>query len=259
MGKTKQKTSKQKKSKQPTTDDNYKIINFYELDAVKKFKINYINPCYNYEKMPLKHPMRMVICGASGSGKSNLLLNIIRLMDETFEKILIFTQNKKEQLYKYLESALDSDSFQIYEGIQSVHNYNFDNCEEKQHLIIFDDMCTQSKKKQEPISELFIRGRKMADEYGFSLIYLTQSYYQVPIDIRKQLSSLILVKINGKRDPRSILADCSTDATTQQLLRAYNYCCNPDDIKTFLFIDISAPERDRFRSQFDTIIDIGDF
>jgi ABC-type lipoprotein export system ATPase subunit len=88
--------SKQKKSKQPTADDDYNVNNFYELDNVKKYSINYHNPRYNYEKMPLKHPMRMVICGASGSGKSNLLLNIIKLMDRTFEKMIIFTQNKEE-------------------------------------------------------------------------------------------------------------------------------------------------------------------
>lgn len=48
-------------------------------------------------------------------------------MDRTFEKMIIFTQNKEEQLYKCLEGELDSDSFQIYEGIESVNNYNFEN------------------------------------------------------------------------------------------------------------------------------------
>lgn len=251
--------SKQKTSKQPTADDDYNVINFYELEAVKKFKIKYHNPRYNYKKMPLDHPMRMVICGASGSGKSNLLLNIIKLMDGTFEKMIIFTQNKEEQLYRFLEGALDSDLFQIYEGIDSVNNYNFDNCEDKQYLIIFDDMCIESEKKQSAICNLFIRGRKMAHERGISLIYLTQSYFQVPAVIRKQMTTLILRKINGKTDARNILRDCSINATTQQLLNVYEACCDPNDITAFLFIDFNAPERDRFRYRFDTIIDIKQF
>lgn len=99
----------------------------------------------------------------------------------------------------------------------------------------------------------------MAHERGISLIYLPQSYYQVPIDIRKQLSSLILRKINGKTDTGNILRDCSINATTQQLLNVYEACCDPNDITTFLLIDFNAPEEDRFRFRFNKIIDIEQF
>ena len=37
----------------------------------------------------------------------------------------------------------------------------------------------------------------MAKKHGISLIYLTQSYYDVPNIIRKQANQLILKKING--------------------------------------------------------------
>ena len=252
-----EKPKKSKIKKSSIVED--KIINFYELDNVKQYAYNYINPNYNFEKMPLKHPMRMVICGASGSGKSNILLNIINKMNNTFEKILFFTQDKDEQLYNFLENTLDSDSFEIFEGIKSVNDYNFDNLEEKQYLIIFDDMCIESEKKQQPICELFIRGRKMAHKCGCSLIYLTQSYFQVPPIIRKQMTYLILRKINGKRDSVNILRDCAINASSKQLINMYEICCNPNDIKTFLFIDLSASENNRFRFQFDTMLDINDF
>jgi ABC-type dipeptide/oligopeptide/nickel transport system ATPase component len=245
-----------KKTEKPTEKE---IINFYELEDVKKHAYNYINPNYNFETMPLKHPLRMVICGASGSGKSNILLNIIKKMDSTFEKIIIFTQDKDEQLYNYLEEEMDSDLFEIYEGIEMIQNYNFDNLEEKQHLIIFDDMCIESEKKQEQIKQLFIRGRKMAHKCGISLIYLTQSYFQTPPVIRKQMTSLILRKINGKRDGANILRETSIDATTKQLLNIYETCCNPNQIEDFLFIDFNAPEKARFRYKFKTILNIDEF
>jgi len=235
------------------------IRNFYELEEVKKYAIEYQNPCYNFKTMPLKHPLRIVVVGATGSGKSNILLNIMEIMDKTFEKIIIFTQNKDEQLYNYLEDTLDPDLFEIFEGIKSVKEYNFDNLEAKQHLIIFDDMCIETLKKQEPICQLFIRGRKMAQKCGISLIYLTQSYFQVPPVIRKQMSGLIIRKLNGKRDSRAILSECAIDATSQQLLNIYQDCCNPDDITAFLFIDFNAPEKFRFRYKFDTLLDIDDF
>ena len=249
-----------KKSKSNKNNKPKEIINFYELDAVKKYAKNYNNPTYNELSQPLKHPnLRMVICGASGSGKSNILLNILNCLENTFEKILIFTQDKEEQLYQFLEESLPMDELEIFEGIENLIKYDFDNLQEKQHLIIFDDMCIESEKKQQNICELFIRGRKMAKGYGCSLIYLTQSYFQTPPIIRKQMTSLILRKINGKRDAREILKECSVNATTQQLLNMYEACCNPNDITAFLFIDLSASDELRFRFRFDTILDATDF
>jgi ABC-type dipeptide/oligopeptide/nickel transport system ATPase component len=238
---------------------NHEIINFYELDEVKKYAVDHVNPNYNFDRMPLKHPMRMVICGASGSGKSNLLLNIINSMNNTFEKILIFTQDKDEQLYNYLADAIPEEEIEIFEGIDYVINYNFDNLDEKQHLIIFDDMCIEKESKQKNICDLYVRGRKMAKKCGCSVIYLTQSYFQVPPVIRKQMTSLILRKINGKRDARAILSECAIDATTNQLMNLYEACCDPNDITSFLFIDFNAPEDKRFRYKFDTILNIQNF
>lgn len=247
------------KSKKNNQKLKSEIINFYELEEVKKHAYNYHNPNYNFTTMPLRHPLRMIICGASGSGKSNLLINIINSMNDTFEKILIFTQDKDEQLYNYLEEKIPDDQLEIFEGIDNVNNYNFDDLDEKQHLIIFDDMCIETEKKQQKICELFIRGRKMAHKCGLSLIYLTQSYFQVPPVIRKQMTQLILRKINGKRDASNILRETSIDASPKQLLNIYEACCDPKDITSFLLIDFSAPEEHRFRYKFDTILDINIF
>jgi ABC-type dipeptide/oligopeptide/nickel transport system ATPase component len=241
------------------TNNKVDIINFYELDEVKKFAYNYVNPGYDFYGMPLKHPLRMVVVGASGSGKSNILLNLISAMNGTFEKIIIFTQDKDEQLYNYLEDKFSGYDFEIYEGIESVHNYNFNNLEQKQHLIIFDDMCIESEKKQAPISELFIRGRKMAKKCGCSVIYLTQSYFQVPPVIRKQMTSMIIRKVNGKRDISNILRETSLDTTAKVLTNMYKACCDPDDIKAFLLIDYNAPEEHRFRYKLGTILNIEDY
>ena len=87
----------------------------------------------------------------------------------------------------------------------------------------------------------------MAHKCGISLMYLTQSYFQTPPVIRKQMTSLILRKINGKRDAANILRETSIDATTQQLLNLYEATCDPKNITAFLLIDFNAPENARFR------------
>ena len=69
-------------------------------------------------------------------------------------------------------------------------------------------MCIEKEQKQSKIKELFIRGRKMCGNKGISCMYLTQSYFQCPPLIRKQMTGLVIRKINGKRDLTSILREC---------------------------------------------------
>ena len=138
-------------------------------------------------------------------------------------------------------------------------DYNFDDLDEEQTLIIFDDMCIESTKKQQPIEELFIRGRKLCGGKGISIIYLTQQFYKVPKTIRGQMTNLIIRKIVGKQDMSIILRECSSNSSIKQMKNMYKYCCDPHDITQFLFIDFSADDELRFRKNFDEILNTDDF
>ena len=253
--------SKKKKSKIKDEDGN-ENINFYELAECKVFGTKYNNPSYSLEKMPFKHPFRACLVGASGSGKSNVLLNLISKLNGTFNKILIFTQDKNEQLYNFLESKIDKPFLEIYEGIDAFNNYEIQKeLDEKnmQTLIIFDDMCIETKKKQQKIQELFIRGRKMCGQ-GLSICYLSQSFVDTPILIRKQATHFILKKVNGGMDLRRILKDCSIEANGKQLESMYNYCVSSaDNIIDFLLIDRTATEAMRFRKNYAKVLNPSDF
>ena len=52
-----------------------------------------------------------------------------------------------------------------------------------------------NKKFQAIIKELFIRCRKL----NISLIFITQSYFSVPKDVRLNLKQYLIMKINNKR------------------------------------------------------------
>jgi hypothetical protein len=235
------------------------MTNFYDKDEVKVFCPEYHNPSYNKKNMPLKHPMRMVNVGASGSGKSNCLLGIIEEMDQTFNSIKIFTQDASEPLYEYLQSVIEKPFLEIFEGIDSFNKFDMTLLEDGQHLLIFDDMCIESEKKQSKIKELYIRGRKMSKS-GLSVIYLTQSYYNCPKLIRKQANYFILKKFNGGRELRTILKDSSLEASGKQLENMYNYCVSSaNDICNFLLVDKSAPETERFRKNLDEVLDPQEF
>ena len=110
-------------------------------------------------------------------------------MAGTFNHIYIFYTKASEPLYDYLISQLSSDLLTIAYDLDSLRNFNDDNYY-GQSLVIFDDMVNE--KNQKAISELYIRGRKIKG--GISLLYLTQSYFQVPKIIRVQCQYIFILK-----------------------------------------------------------------
>jgi hypothetical protein len=228
------------------------LINFYELDAVKALQPKSHNP--HFKTHGIKVPFRMITVGSSGSGKTNITMNLLSLMANTFNKVILYTRNKHEPLYEYLQLSIpDETMLEIHEGLEHLNGVDLDTEYEGQTLILFDDLCNE--KNQSRISELFIRGRKL----GVSLVYLTQKYSQVPTLVREQASHLILKKISGKRDITTILRQYSLgDLETIELLKIYKYCIDTN-ILNFLFIDLEAESDKTFRKNFDEVLNIDYF
>jgi hypothetical protein len=147
----------------------------------------------------------MLVIRSSGSGKTNLIVNLIQQMESTFHNIYIYTREKGEPLYQFLEARIPPEFLKIEEGLDSFNKLDAIKAHDKtKHtLIVFDDLVLE--KYQSHITELFIRGRKL----GVSIIYISQSYYRIPITIRGQSTYLILKKIASTRDLTSILRDSS--------------------------------------------------
>ena len=69
-------------------------------------------------------------------------------------------------------------------------------------LIVFDDMIADMlSNKLNPIAtELFITGRKL----NIYLVFITQSYFAVPKDIRLNCTHYFIIKIPNKRELKQI-------------------------------------------------------
>ena len=119
------------------------------------------------------HPYRILTVGGSGSGKTNVLLNLINNQPD-IDKIYLYAKDPYEAKYQYLinkheKVGLDhfndtkafmeysTDMLHVYKNIE---NYNADN--KRKVLIVFGDMIadTINNKKLNPVViELFIRDR----------------------------------------------------------------------------------------------------
>ena len=77
-------------------------------------------------------------------------------------------------------------------------------------LIAFDDMIadiTTNKKFQAIIKELFITCRKI----NISLVFITQSYFSVPKDVRLNSTHYLIMKINNRKKLQNIAINHSAD------------------------------------------------
>ena len=146
------------------------------------------------EKWPYipDHPYRILIIGGSGSGKTNALLNLIKEQDD-IDKIFLYAKYLSEPKYEFLIKKREDVVIKHY---QNIDEYN--PSRKRKILIVFDDMIAgimTNKKFQAIIKELFIRCRKV----NISLVFITQSYFSVPKDVRLNSTHYLIMKISNKK------------------------------------------------------------
>ena len=202
-------------------------------------------------------PFRLLICGSSGCGKTNLLMNLIYNY-LYYNKIYIYAKDLTESKYQMLQDFFEEvnetmkdetgEDFQVAIFSSSKDDIvNVDDLDkEYQNLIIFDDFVTESD--QHLIIDLFIRSRKK----NCSLIYLTQSYFSTPKDIRLQCNYFIFYYISNERELTEIQRDHCLDVDKETFKTYYNKATS--ESYSFFLIDKKSREL-RFRKNFDVIND----
>ena len=180
------------------------------------------------------HPFRILIIGGSGSGKTNALLNLIKEQDD-IDKIYLYAKDLSEPKYEFLikkrkdvgiKYCNDPNAFiecsntmdDVYENIDD-YNPN----RKRKILILFDDMIADimtNKKFQSMIKELFIRYRKL----NISLVFITQSYFSVPKDVRLNSTHYLIMKINNRKELQNIAINHSADIDYKDFVKIYREC-----------------------------------
>ena len=227
-----------KKNKEESV--NGEMIDYYDI-MPKKFLLQSHNP--NIKTHGINVPFRMLIIGGSGAGKTQTLLNLIKVMNGTFQNIHIITKNKDEPLYNFIEDKLGKQGLTITEGIGSAPDLDSFNKKE-QSLIVMDDLVLE--KNQKTLEQYFIRARKL----NCSLVYISQSYFSVPKMIRQNLNYLITKRLNTLQDLFRIMREYSLGVEKNTLQNIYEDSIK-DNKQDFLLVDLDAEPKDRFRKNWD--------
>lgn len=219
-----------------------KMINYYTR-LPKGLTQKYHNP--NIHVHGIEVPFRMFVCGASGSGKTNWLLNLLAKFTGTFDHITLCCKDSSEPLYRLLQAKISADQLTVCEGMDQIPALESldPNC---QHLVIFDDLVLA--KDLSLIQEYFVRGRKVAK--GVSCVFLSQTYYRGNglKTIRQNCNYVVLKKISSTRDLGMVLSDFPLPISRQELTELYiEITRNPLDA---LLIDIN---KSKFRRNFDEL------
>ena len=107
-----------------------------------------------------------------------------------------------------------------------------------------------NKKFQAIIKELFIRCRKL----NSSLVFITQSYFSVPKDVRLNSTRYLIMKINNRKNLQNIAINHSADVDYKNFIKIDKECTK--EPFSSLTIDTTLPASNplRFRKNlFDSL------
>ena len=77
-----------------------------------------------------------------------------------------------------------------------------------------------NKRFQAIMKELFIRCRKL----NISLVFITQSYFSVPKEVRLDSTHYLITKIHNKRELQNTAFNHSADIDYKDFLKIYKNC-----------------------------------
>ena len=130
---------------------------------------------------------------------------------------------------------------------KNINQYNPN--KENKILIVLEDMIADminNKKLNSIVTELFIRSRKL----NISLVFIMQSYFKVPKDVRLNTTHFFIMKIPNKRELQQIAINHSSNIDFKDFVKIYKKCT--DDPYSFLVNDttLSSDNPLRFRKNF---------
>ena len=177
------------------------------------------------------HPYRVLIIGGCGSGKTNALLNLINSQPD-IDKIYLYAKDPFEKKYQYLINKLENVGLNHFNDPKAFMEYSNDMQD------VYKNIEDYNPRKK---TELLIRGRKL----NISIVFITQSYFKVPKDVRLNSTHFFIMKIPNKKELQQIALNHSSDINFKYFMNIYKkYTKEP---YSFLVNDTTLPSDNPLR------------
>ncbi len=236
----------------------------YKIDVIEtdKSKIPQ-RQCAKEGVMP-KFPFSMLISGRSGSGKTNLMLNILtkeQLYGLFFHYILVFSPTAGEEDDTYKALKLPKENFiREFNGdiLQKIidkrkEQIKKDKIEkvskESRMLIILDDVIANKSFLESPEAlKIFCLLR----HYLVSVIVLLQSYVKLPKSLRKNCNAIMVFPAQQTEVERIIDEITPAGMKKREFEKVIDYCCA--DKYSFLYINYHAEKDQQIKKNLNEVI-----
>ena len=199
------------------------------IEAISKIKMNLDGILANDipEPLPNKSGFNLVINGYSGSGKTNLLINILhrrakdgkrQSLRKVFDSVIIVSPTLKSLANNIFEDLEDKKKFTKFDdamldGLEQI----LDEMKEKEEedgdkyftLLILDDVGSQIKnnKRTEARFSSIVQNRRHLGSGGLSIISIVQKHKNMPISIRSNLTHYITFLPKNQLEKESIFTE----------------------------------------------------
>ena len=194
------------------------------------------------------HPFRGYIVGSSGSGKTNLLLNLVTrkgYYKDWFDFLCVLspTALNLDKSYQALEEKTKYETgkdllfFECNcEVLQEILTMQEETDKEKKILCILDDIVSYKKFCN---SKELLQFAVMSRHYNISMFILSQAFHLIPKSIRLNMSCVIYFR--GADIETEKLCEQYTPAgmKKKQFKELVEKCTEP--AYSFLFIDLNTP------------------
>ena len=133
-----------------------------------------------------------------------------------YDQIHVYGKNLEQEKYRHMIETMNDISGQV--GYDIIHCNNdeikpVNSLEsDSQKIVIFDDFICD--KNQKPLIDYFIQGRHK----NFSVIYLSQSFYKTPKDIRLNCSHYVIYDFPSSNERHIISRELNV--TKDQYIKA---------------------------------------
>ena len=130
----------------------------------------------------------------------------------------------------------------IQDVYKNINEYNID--KKRKIMIVFNDMIADminNKRLNSIVTELFIRDKKLI----ISFVFVTQSYFKVPKDIRLNSTHFFIMKIPNERELQQIALNHSSDISSKDFIKIHKKCTA--EPYSFLVNDVTLASDNPFR------------
>lgn len=225
-------------------------------DMYQSFGIKYDPNTYtNYNEVRIKIPSRFLVIGSSSSGKTNLVLALIKKM-ACFNKIWLVAKNTEEPLYESFINEIQKQEEQLraMKSQKKYKNYQIDDAiltvlndplelpspeefnKDDNNLIIFDDLMCESRKVKDYCTQYYARGRKKQ----CTVFFLSQSIVGCSKDIRRNCNIIIIKDVPSNSDIETLAKEYSIGISQEKLKHAIQTCTK--DRLSCLLLDKDNPD-----------------